>query len=499
MSKKKVKKPRHSHSGPPPAAAGNPRIRYRITGELLLLSALHVGTGATRPLGPAPPGSNERGPDVATIARDHRHQPYLPGTTLKGLLRRIGEAVLKPPDLVRALFGEIKGDDSGAMGAVLVRGATLKTPGEAAGMPYTALPDSGLGKGEFIAARTSIDRASGTAAHNRLFFAEMLAPGAQFAFSLLLEVRRARDQSPAQAAASATERLNALLLVLGTLSGTDGWPVGRGQADGQGRVRLNAKPAIERMEIKTDGRIHYETITVALPSAKRPEPVGQWQITLHCEGPFMIADSSHRRLENDKDRDDLVKKDAADPAAAQLSAQRSGEREPLVPGPSLMGALRTRAEWLNALAHHRASPGGKPGAAHASLAEAGDDPNNLAPVERLFGVTGFRGLLALEALKVDKAEPWTLTSVRLDRFSGAPLDQALFASAGFIDVNLHVTLALVGRRSAAGGEVVPDAQDIALMQALLNDLRDNGLLLGHAINRGFGWFTCTAIKGGINA
>src|SRR5205807_2453166 len=80
-------------------------------------------------------GEGDSAPEVAAIVRDGAERPYLPGTTIKGLLRRLGEARSSPE--IATLFGEIKdAPDSGQMGAVLVRGARMIKAGNAQTMPF---------------------------------------------------------------------------------------------------------------------------------------------------------------------------------------------------------------------------------------------------------------------------------------------------------------------------------------------------------------------------
>jgi hypothetical protein len=58
---------------------------------------------------------------------------------------------------------------------------SLDNPPDASAMPYGQDPElpvkaSGLGPGVFVAARTKINPANGTAADNKLYFQEMVAP-----------------------------------------------------------------------------------------------------------------------------------------------------------------------------------------------------------------------------------------------------------------------------------------------------------------------------------
>lgn len=112
-------------------------------------------------------------------------------------------------------------------------------------------------------------------------------------------------------------------------------------------------------------------------------------------------------------------------------------------------------------------------------------PEDLTPTERLFGVTGWRGLLAVESIRVIRpGGKQTFTSVKLDRFSSAPIDGALFSVEAFVDPVFEVTLRLAPREKAP---ITLEAQ--SLFDRLLNDIKDMGLMLGHGGSRGFGWFS----------
>ena len=76
--------------------------RIEITGRLEVLTPLHIGTGEWReveregnkkkvdPKGDGKQVAEEKATmQVAAIARDQHNDPYLPGSTLKGVLRRV--------------------------------------------------------------------------------------------------------------------------------------------------------------------------------------------------------------------------------------------------------------------------------------------------------------------------------------------------------------------------------------------------------------------------
>lgn len=431
------------------------KVRYDIKGQLLVLSPLHLGTGQVRQISSltGKEGANTR-PEVAALLRDATGRPYLSGSTLKGLLRRIAEAALDQ-ELVNALFGALEGEDGGVKGALVVAGASLERPGETTDAPYVQGAVQDLGSGVFVAARTAVNPASGTVDDGKLFFAEMVAPGAQFGFHVSLE-RRGADS-----VADASTLLDKTLRLLKCLTHADGWSIGKGQADGFGRVRLDARSIkIERRTLAANGNFAPSSVNGVWEKAQAPaliylKPQRSVDLQLSCEGPFAIIDAS-RGSSSGKGKTE---------GAAQLAAQRI-KHIPLVLGSSLSGILRARASWIEKLHLLRGKRA------------------QLGSCQRLFGTQAARALVSIARLDVVKAERWQVTSVKLDRFSGGPVDNALFTSDCFINTELSVRLVLEDR----GGVMSPSEDDVTLFEALVADLSQNGIELGHATNRGFGWF-----------
>lgn len=443
------------------------RVRYKFRAKLETEAPLHVGSGEFRYIDTVRgrDGSNEQ-PLVAAIVRDCDNRPYIPATALKNLSLRTARALGFDTAVVSGLFGQIKSDDgSGGIGTVLFRGAPLAKPGNASAMPYTSywklnedknkrVVSCDLGAGVFVAARTRINPATGTADDHKLFFQEMVAPGATFEWRMLLEGRDA-DSAERQA-----KGLQAILDALTAGGGT----LGKGQADGFGRVRVVACSTRVSYSVLSEGGTFSEQRT-AIAAAAHPSPapspvVRRWRLSLTCDGPFMVLDSSWTPPPRDRNdpRDN----------GPQLKAQRVGEHLPLLLGSSLSGTLRQRAAWLAALAALR-------GRAYADAT---------ATLDRLFGKEDFRALLQIERLTVESAIPFDITSVKLDRFSGAPIDNALFKSAAFRAVRAEAVLA-VAKRPGAG---TPLSDDLRLADDLIADIGRQGLELGHGGNKGFGWF-----------
>lgn len=482
---------------PPPV--GLHPCRYEITGDLTVLTPLHIGTGGIDDTVLDPPardgksGSNAA-PGLTTVTRDALNRPYLPGSTVKNLLRRLTETRTAADALLGTVRTSHQGQRTGGrLAQLFVRGAGLiDAPATDAATlkqhaPYHAKLDGKERPAAFVAARTRINQETGTAAEHKLFFQETVPAGARFRLSLLVVGDTDKQ---------AQDAFDQLKTVLARLAETGG-QIGKGQSDGQGRVRLDPDSLrAERISIvRKDGTLQRAFVACALPAAPPgPAPgagvaLRRWHLRLHCPGPFLVVDGSHRPVEV---REGDQPHDRHDPRLAQLKAQRIVADKPLVLGSSVMGALRSRAAWLWAVADvDDGTRRDDPDQVCRSLAGA----TKLTALQRLFGVTGFRGLLGLEDLTVATATPWSITSVKLDRFSGAPIDGALFASACFVAVTLDLRLVLADRRTdpddpktAPAG---PTKDDIALAEQLMEDLTGNGLMLGHGTNKGFGWFTVT--------
>jgi hypothetical protein len=116
----------------------------------------------------------------------------------------------------------------------------------------------------------------------------------------------------------------------------------------------------------------------------------------------------------------------------------------------------------------------------------------LRSIEELFGINGFRGLLKVRLEKFSGNRLETITSVKLDSFSGAPIDNALFKTEAFLGTTLDFSLGIRPRkhRDEGGdwGTRTVSAEALALYELLVADIRRNGLTLGHGAAKGFGWF-----------
>jgi len=428
------------------------------TGEIETLTPLHIGGGDAADISSfRQAGTQGEAGLVETVQRDGRNNPFIPGSSLKGILRRAFEEGLAADASlfatlgahpVASLFGEIKNDGAGQAGPLWVYDAPMiKAP-----VQMQDAPCAGVRTASFVAARTAVDAESGTAEDHLLFRHEMVAPGAVFRLRLALRVPSARDGD--------VENLAAAIAGLLELAG-GGMGLGKGQTGGHGRVRI------------TPGSVSLDRQTLGPRGWGAPEPgkVTPLKVVqaggapavfnLICEGPFLIRDSSW----NPKKQKDLP----------QVKAQRLNDATPLVLGSSVRGVLRARIWWIAAC---EALADGK---SEVEARTAGE-----AAADRLFGAPARAARLRVEKVEVRPgASPRAFTSVALDRHSSAPVDGALFTSETFIGTRLTVSLRLKPGKHDSAGE---QAADEALFQALQSDIRENGLELGGGAAKGFGWF-----------
>lgn len=448
------------------------RVTFDLT--LTVLSPLHIGDGQARPLETLRSehahlrrlreAGEPTGAGVATVVRDNTDRPCLPATAVKGLLSALEEN----QDRRDELFGTIKDTvwtrdggghevpvDHGRMGRLHLRLAR-------AGWPIAVpddLPFADTGHGTYIDTRVAIDRQTGTADRGqpdrsddgKLFSQELVPPGARFIVHATYHGTRARFE----------ETVSPLLA---HLRRREGLPLGKGGAKGQGAVRLDAETVTATVHgFDTAAfRMVAEKVTLTLPEAAGAATTGE---TLHlfCKGPFLPIDPTRGGSAKD--------------GKAQLAAYRRGGGEPVLRGTGLIGALRARCAWLAELASPASGddPWRRP--------DDWSSPDDLTPTERLFGVTGWRGLVRVVAIGAPTGVPVrSLTSVSLDRFTGGPIDGALFSSEAFVGCGFTVGLALDERRQ-------PSRDDRTLFGDLIDDIKEHGLRLGSGTTKGFGWFT----------
>lgn len=427
------------------------RIVFRAT--LRVVSDLHIGSL----------GSAMKTDNVNRLLYDSEERPLLPASTLKGVLRALTEEC-------EAVFGTPTDSEqdgkkvSGIVAKLWFDDAPLAEPAE--DIAFVGRGNR-CGPGVFLADRVSIDRKTGAAEDNKLYQVETVAEGGRFELSgIWLD---ADDIGPLEAVFA---RLAAAV------------SVGRGTNRGNGRMALEAENlTLTREIVGEDGfslsepfgddelRSVRRRIAAKAEVLPAPQPQRSVSLRLNAKGPYLSI------------REHRVEKEGGAKIAQPLEA----DGRPVLRPESLVGVLRERASWLAELDRARATEGAvSPDARSCDdrFRKGSRDLTSLTPVERLFGVVGWRARLRVSELSVPKENnpvPLTLTSVSIDRITGAGRDSFLYSERAFTGAAFDVTLAVED----------DDPDTLAVFDRLIENIGTEGLELGHGTTKGFGWFEVT--------
>jgi|DewCreStandDraft_4_1066084.scaffolds.fasta_scaffold00035_220 CRISPR/Cas system CSM-associated protein Csm3 (group 7 of RAMP superfamily) len=458
--------------------------RLQIRGELELLADLHLGSGRSEERRSLAGG--EEGGEILCVVRDRTGRAVIPATSLKGALRAAAPSAGLEPAAIADLLGpaRIAAADSAKLARFWLEPAVRLGPDTSERFAGLTTTDGRRSDG-FVRTRLRLARDSAAAETGFLYAEETVAAGTRFSFSAELHLGKP-ELDPSHPDVRALARL------LRPLLSEEGLPLGAGARFAEGRVRLAATKLgaeLQRLDPGT-GMLVEEArpdIVEALCAAAAPARAGaarRWHLTFRCEGPFLSI------REN---------RSAPPPGEPQIvPLERAGE--PALWPSSLLGALRARAGWLVRRERLRgkapdpwfADREGEPTTRVDDRSFVCPGPMavaKLSALERLFGVAGWRGELALEGLRFcgETNARHVAQSVSIDRLTGGAREGALFAEETFL---FPVFAAVLSWRPRGEG-LVPGARrdaDAALLKLLLGDLQKEILFLGHGAAKGFGWF-----------
>ncbi len=414
--------------------------RIEISGTLKAKSHLHIGCAdrKTRLDGDGTPR------EYAALARWNDGQPFIPASSLKGVLRA---ALAQAGEDFDDLFGEASEHEAGRGKAAKLwfDHAIMKCGTEDAELEH--LSDQPPSNGVFVTKRVALDPTTGAAWEHKLFERELVAKGATFSFHATWFGGKGN-----------IEKLIPVLSILG-----QGIQLGAATSKGNGLVKLKLKKlSLKLFEPTEDGSLKETDLPTdglrKKTEAYTPTATDQARIItlrLTALGPFL----SVRKTGGDTSNNVLLPlRDSQGPTLWQTS---------------LAGALRSRARWLVARnaedQDHHDRPDQK------RQPEERRDDNSLSDVERLFGITGRRAKLRITKLKcTNPGIPISLTSNSLDRLTGATRAGALFTRRAYWKPEFEATLVATGEHD--------------LLNKLLDDLESEPLELGHGASVGFGWF-----------
>lgn len=348
----------------------NAAIRGRITvkGILQLDTPLLIAEGAS---------SNERGGLDIHVLQNRDGVPFIPGTSLAGVLR----SAVKDDNVRNLLFGTID-EENPQQSAVLLYDVLL------------ANAKIGVRDG------VSIDPVTGTAIKGYKYDYEVVEKGAKGDFYAEIVLRQIHVEQKE----ALTKELRHLCRLL-----CNGFHVGALTTKGFGLVRM------AQIDIDCYDFSNPDNVAAWLAPERKPA-VMHWD-----ESDFLEADQDHPRYAADdfmieadfaltgalivRDADGAMTRDDNKSIAAVM--KKSGGAY-IIPGTSLKGVLRHRAAYiLHALGMGR---------------ESADDL-----LDSFMGTTAVRSRFVVEETIID-AEAHPQTRNRIDRFTGGTIKSALFST-----------------------------------------------------------------------
>ena len=342
----------------------NAAIRGRITvkGILQLDAPLLIAEGAS---------SNERGGLDIHVLQNRDGVPFIPGTSLAGVLR----SAVKDDNVRNLLFGTID----------------KKNPQQSAVLLYDVLlANAKIGVRDGV----SIDAVTGTAIKGYKYDYEVVEKGEKGVFYAEIVLR----QIHAGQKEALTQELRHLCRLL-----CSGFHVGALTTKGFGRVYMT------QIDIDCYDFRNFDDVAAWLSPERKPA-VMHWD-----ESDFLEADKDHpySAAEDFMIEADfvltgsLIVRDKDDDKDVAATMKKSGG-EYIIPGTSLKGVLRHRAAYiLHAL--------GKDQTVATEL------------IDRLMGTTAVRSRFVVEETTV-AAAAHAQTRNRIDRFTGGTIKSALFST-----------------------------------------------------------------------
>ncbi len=419
--------------------------RWRIAGTFTTAAPLHVGSGEIT--GHKALVDQHGEPcDVAAVVKDYKGTPCIPGTAIKGVLRAWAERFYtSEATKLDGIFGHrIDGDAGWAEFCTAFAVVPVGKP-FADHVPYwyeNPVVDCTRAKFTGVASNVCIDRHTGAAAKNKLFYQEFVPEGV--AFAVEIDATRLNPDDIA---------LLLAILERGSGHATHRYQFGANGADGWGRVTWQLRSVTTgtaaKLPASAVGFACCTTPAGTLPIA--PEPAAPpahvaLELTLAFQGPFLVNDQSRAKVPG------------IDDGRTDFAPLKRSDGTVWLPASSFRGVLRSRAEFL------------------ANSSVGGMNPS----VERLFGQTSQAARLSLtEFVEVGKCDTTRRQDfVAIDRFTGGAAEGAKF-DATYADrptLTTRLTLALDKL----------DLQDQALLAAALRDLCRGRATFGFGGSKGYG-------------
>ncbi len=449
--------------------------RWRISGRITTESEFHLGSGeiTTHPDLFVKEKGSKTGElvEISAVAVNKENHPYIPGSSLKGVLRSWARPRFDQK-LVDAVFGGDSDDPNAQAGKAEFHDAMSLAPsGSFETVPYWR-PERRTG----VVASAAIDRWTRTAQDKKLFHYEVVPPGVAFDVSVT-----AHDLSNEEAS---------LLLQAMRAFGNASDPIGdleRATLGAETRGGLGrfswSNESIDRLTDPTAWAIGWDSLPklsqaerdqFAAAVARTNRAAGRITIPIDIsfDGPFLV---------NEPSRTNQEKGDGFPNYAPRIDRNSKVS----LPVSSLRGALRAQAEriarsvGIQPLCHST-----DPRDACPPVHGAGEE-KRLCVACSLFGATGWASPIAISTPEsTGPLRDYEQELVAIDRFTGGVAGSAKFKLKAFWKPAFHLSLSvdssLIKDRPAALG----------LLALTLRDLEEGDITLGFGASKGLG--ACSA-------
>lgn len=426
-------------------------LRAVITCELKAFTSLHIGAG-----GQSRPTEQGSG-NVLDICRGVGELPYLPATSLRGLLLGCYRTVYGERNVLR-LFGSQ--DSAGVLSfsnCFLVSDGKLKD----------ALSNGDISGPCGIRSHTTIDPITRVAAEHRLFQVEYVRPGRRFFVEIRTDV------------ISHCELVELVQLILGLSDDNPHAVLGMGRTHGMGRVaivsdslKVQAATSDElSIWLDKEGDEPFEdcfrdiTGEVVISNTGAPSRGGEelaLELIVHFDSSLLINDPA--RVSPDKD------------GKPKLQYSRDGRDAPVLEATSLRGVFRARARKILL-------------SKAVVISEGEIDERNLAGavdaiLARIFGGPKIRSAITVHAPTFKGESSSRIRRFNaIDRFTGGVADKKLYsANAADIFGSFCCRISIKEQFLAGQSEWWK-----ALLLFVLRDYMEGDLQVGWGSSKGLGY------------
>ncbi|MBK6744817.1 MAG: hypothetical protein IPG66_18430 [Hydrogenophilales bacterium] len=457
--------------------------RWWITGTLTTRANFHIGNGEIVPNDPRvsldkDENGEEQYADVAAIVTDCNGKPWLPGSSLRGVLRAWFEK--HAPNHIVSLFG--RGDkNQEEAGKTRVCGGVYRSHAIQPSLTQESYHfDSG--RLTLLEAGVAIDRVLGVASDQKLYYQEVVRPACA-------------SSRPSKSATSKNPPFKALLAALEAFN-DDSLTLGAETHSGKGRMTWKCARvcglageamkqwARDAFTGKADAPIDRAQVVQIQPST-HSTAAASLDVTLKFEGLFCVNDPGSCRLgqAGEKAPQKTPMKTSMTPSWLNKQPRLDAQGRAYLPANSFRGVFRSQMERIARTLGLPKVCGEGTGITCKPLHHA-KDVDNLCPVCQLMGAPGWKSLIEIGDFRQQgEAQVITQEFLAIDRFTGGGADGKKFNARAVVRPTLQGRLSLDETRLASLKD--KDAA-LALFTHTLRDLKEGDLRFGMGTAKGYG-------------